>query len=127
MACISVFVGWLHISSCLLSKPFVSALILQVTKLERDPSSGNALQEISFWLNLEKALQRVQEKTKSIDVTLTLDILKFAKRFHAVVSFDSDTGIFIKPCWTLVTVHYCCHAELGWEMLSKVKQVFRNC
>jgi dynein heavy chain 1 len=67
--------------------------IQKVTKLDRDPSSGNALQEISFWLNLEKALQLVQEKSKSIGIMLTLDILKYAKRFHATVSFDSDTGL----------------------------------
>ena len=65
---------------------------MQVTKLDRDYSSGTAIQEISFWLNLEKALQRIQEKRDSSEVTLTLDILKYAKRFHATVSFDSDTG-----------------------------------
>ena len=30
--------------------------IQKVTKLDRDPSNGTALQEISFWLNLERAL-----------------------------------------------------------------------
>ena len=66
----------------------------QVTKLERDPASGNALQEISFWLNLEKALHRISEKQESPEVKLTLDILKYAKRFHAIVSFENDTGKF---------------------------------
>jgi len=60
--------------------------------LDRDPSSGTALQEISFWLGLERALQRIQEKRDSIEVTLTLDALKHGKRFHATVSFDTDTG-----------------------------------
>jgi len=64
----------------------------QVTKLDRDPSSGTALQEISFWLGLERALQRIQDKRDSIEVTLTLDVLKHGKRFHATVSFDTDTG-----------------------------------
>jgi dynein heavy chain 1, cytosolic len=63
-----------------------------VTKLDRDPSSGTALQEISFWLGLERALQRIQEKRDGIEVTLTLEILKHGKRFHATVSFDTDTG-----------------------------------
>jgi hypothetical protein len=67
--------------------------IEQVTKLDRDPSSGTALQEISFWLNLERALHRIQEKRESLEVALTLDILKHGKRFHATVSFDTDTGI----------------------------------
>lgn len=86
----------------------------QVTKLDRDPSSGTALQEISFWLNLERALHRIQEKRESLEVILTLDILKHGKvndpsdsawlgcrfntlfalqRFHATVSFDTDTGL----------------------------------
>ena len=64
----------------------------QVTKLDRDPASGTALQEISFWLNLERALNRIQEKRESPEVLLTLDILKHGKRFHATVSFDTDTG-----------------------------------
>lgn len=68
-------------------------LSLQVTKLNRDPESGTALQEISFWLNLERALHRIQEKRDSIEISLTLDILKHGKRFHATVSFDTDTGL----------------------------------
>lgn len=67
--------------------------IQKVTKLERDPSSGTALQEISFWLNLERALLRIQEKRESPEVLLTLDILKKGKRFHATVSFDADTRL----------------------------------
>ncbi|XP_041352869.1 LOW QUALITY PROTEIN: cytoplasmic dynein 1 heavy chain 1-like [Gigantopelta aegis] len=67
--------------------------IQKVTKLDRDPASGTALQEISFWLNLERALLRIQEKRESIEVVLTLDILKHGKRFHATVSFDTDTGL----------------------------------
>ncbi|XP_012938795.1 cytoplasmic dynein 1 heavy chain 1 [Aplysia californica] len=67
--------------------------IQKVTKLDRDPSSGTALQEISFWLNLERALLRIQEKRESTEIVLTLDILKHGKRFHATVSFDSDTGL----------------------------------
>ncbi|TGZ69850.1 hypothetical protein CRM22_003509 [Opisthorchis felineus] len=67
--------------------------IQKVTKLERDPASGTALQEITFWLNLERSLFRIQEKRESLEVTLTLDILKHAKRFHALVSFEHDTGL----------------------------------
>lgn len=67
--------------------------IKKVTKLDRDPSTGTALQEISFWLNLERALNRILERRESIEVTLTLDILRYGKRFIATVSFDSDTGL----------------------------------
>ena len=67
--------------------------IQKVTKLDRDPSSGTALQEVSFWLNLERALHRIQEKRESQEIALTLEILKHGKRFHATVSFDTDTGL----------------------------------
>lgn len=63
-----------------------------MTKLDRDPSSGTALQEITFWLNLERALLKLQEKRDSLEVTLTLDALRHGKRFRAVVSFETDTG-----------------------------------
>ena len=65
---------------------------MKVTRLERDASSGTALQEISFWLNLENALDKIHQKRNSPEVNLTLDVLKAGKRFHATVSFDSDTG-----------------------------------
>lgn len=67
--------------------------IQKVTKLDRDPSSGTTLQEISFWLNLERALIRLQEKRGSLEVELTLEVLRHGKRFHATVSFDTDTGL----------------------------------
>ncbi|VDP11035.1 unnamed protein product [Soboliphyme baturini] len=67
--------------------------IQKVTKLDRDPTSGTALQEITFWLNLERALIKLQAKRESPEVTLTLNILKHGKRFHATVSFDTDTGL----------------------------------
>lgn len=72
-----------------------------MTKLDRDPASGTALQEISFWLNLERALYRIQEKRESPEVLLTLDILKHGKRFHATVSFDTDTGKISVPLISL--------------------------
>lgn len=67
--------------------------IQKVTKLDRDPSSGSTLQEISFWLNLERALVKLQEKRESLEVELTLEVLRHGKRFHATVSFDTDTGL----------------------------------
>ena len=67
--------------------------IQKVTKLDRDPSSGTALQEISFWLNLERALLRIQEQRESVEVALILDILKHGKRCNCTVSFDMDTEL----------------------------------
>ena len=60
--------------------------IQKVTKLVRDP-------KISFWLNLDRALLWIQEKRESVELALILDILKHGKRFHATVSFDTDTGL----------------------------------
>ena len=65
---------------------------VQVTRLERDASSGTALQEISFWMSLEHALSKIHSRRHSPEVQLTLDMLKAGKRFHATVSFDADTG-----------------------------------
>ena len=75
------------------SKPCIYHIPLQVTKLDRDPASGTALQEISFWLNLERALLRIQEKRESPEILLTQEVLRHGKRFHATVSFDTDTGM----------------------------------
>ena len=57
-----------------------------MTKLVMDP-------KISFWLNLDRALLWIQEKRESVELALNLDILKHGKRFHATVSFDTDTGL----------------------------------
>ena len=51
------------------------------------------MQEITFWLNIERALYKIHEQISSPEVTLTLDALKLGKRFHATISFDSDTGL----------------------------------
>ncbi|KAI1697106.1 dynein heavy chain, cytoplasmic [Ditylenchus destructor] len=67
--------------------------IQKITKLDRDPSSGTALQEVAFWMNLERAISRVNEMRESEEVVLTLEALKLGKRFHATVSFDADTGL----------------------------------
>ncbi|RKP12335.1 dync1h1 protein, partial [Piptocephalis cylindrospora] len=67
--------------------------IQKVTKLTRDPASGQAIQEINFWLSMERALERIEEQLKSDPIVLTLDVLKHAKRFHATVSFRADTGL----------------------------------
>ncbi|CAG0913348.1 unnamed protein product [Notodromas monacha] len=72
---------------------FLNQLQTGVTRLDRDPASGSTLQEVSFWLNLERALQRIVEKREGAEVGLTLELLKHGKRFHATVSFDTDTGL----------------------------------
>ena len=61
--------------------------IQKVTRLERDSSSGTAMQEISFWLNLERALLSIKEKRDSPEVAMTLEVLKLGKRFHATTGW----------------------------------------
>ena len=81
--------------------PFVAHPdISKVTRLERDASSGTALQEISFWMNLEHALDKIHLRRHSPEVQLTLDLLKAGKRFHATVSFDADTGEYSTMLYT---------------------------
>ncbi|TXT09077.1 hypothetical protein VHUM_02551 [Vanrija humicola] len=67
--------------------------IQTVTKLSRDVASGTASQEVNFWLSMEHALEGIEGQLKGEEVTLALEVLKHAKRFHATVSFIADTGI----------------------------------
>lgn len=67
--------------------------IQNVTKLNRDVSSGTASQEINFWLSMEKSLENIEDQLRSEPIVLALDLLKNAKRFHATVSFIADTGL----------------------------------
>jgi dynein heavy chain 1 len=64
-----------------------------VTKLTRDVASGTASQEINFWLSMDKALEATAVQLAADEVQLALEILKNAKRFHATMSFFSDTGL----------------------------------
>jgi dynein heavy chain 1 len=65
----------------------------KVTQLDRDPASGTAMQEVSFWLNLERALHALKDQRDGPAIGLTLDLLKHGKRFHATTGFDADTGL----------------------------------
>ena len=67
--------------------------IQSITKLSRDPKSGSAAQEINFWIAMEAALEGIEMQLRSDGVSLTLEILRSAKRFQATVSFSADTGL----------------------------------
>jgi dynein heavy chain 1 len=67
--------------------------IQDVTKMERDVPRDSAFEEINFWTSMEISLLSIKEQIDSTDVQLTLEVLKYAKRYHATVSFLSDTGI----------------------------------
>lgn len=67
--------------------------IQKVTRLSREVASGTASQEVNFWIGLEKELERIEQTLKSDQVSLVMDVLKHAKRFHATTSFMADTGL----------------------------------
>lgn len=83
------------------------------------------MQEITFWLNIERALYKIQEQMSSPEVSLTLEVLKFGKRFHATISFDSDTGLKealdrVKN-YNLLMKDFPMHELLSANDLSKIK------
>ena len=86
--------------------------IQAVTKLSRDVGSGTASQEINFWLSMEHALEGIEAQLRGEEVTLALDVLKHAKRFHATVSFIADTGL--KEAADLGAQNWCPEFGLSW-------------
>lgn len=67
-----------------------------ITKLDYNTTAGTTMQEINFWAAMEKALEDLERQLHALEITLTLDVLTHAKRFHATVSFHADTGL--KDC-----------------------------
>ena len=67
--------------------------ISNITKTTRDVSSGTASQEIKFWLDMESALEGIENTISSDGVRLTLDVLNNAKRYGATTSFNTDTHL----------------------------------
>ena len=67
--------------------------IQTITKMSRDADSGSAAQEINFWLSMETALEGIENQLRGDGVTLTMDILRHAKRYQATLSFVADTGL----------------------------------
>lgn len=37
--------------------------------MSRDPASGTAIQEINFWLSMERALEKIDEQLKSDQIS----------------------------------------------------------
>ncbi|GBB84618.1 hypothetical protein RclHR1_01120006 [Rhizophagus clarus] len=67
--------------------------IKKVTNLSHDPESGTTIQEINFWLGMEKALKWIDQQLQGDYIGLTLNILRHAKRYHVTVSFTTDTDL----------------------------------
>jgi dynein heavy chain 1 len=55
--------------------------------LENDTSTGSALQEVNFWINLESSLDHIKKQTERKEAELTIKILQNAKRFNTVIFF----------------------------------------
>jgi dynein heavy chain 1, cytosolic len=68
--------------------------IRKVTRLStKDHLAPSILHEVNFWECLTRALNHIDNQLKLPEVTITLDILKQAKRIHTMMSFNTDTGL----------------------------------
>jgi len=67
--------------------------ILRITSKTRDVTSGTVLQEINFWLSMERAIAHIYEQKESPGVALSFQILKENKRFLATTGFMQDAGL----------------------------------
>lgn len=67
--------------------------IQKVTILTKDPPLLSSRGELEFWLDMEKGLSKLEEGLRGDTITLTLSLLKTAKRFYTTVSFLADTGL----------------------------------
>jgi dynein heavy chain 1 len=54
--------------------------IRRITMLNHDPQQGSALQEINFWLSIERSLAHIEEQLKNNMLTVTLGLLRQAGR-----------------------------------------------
>jgi hypothetical protein len=70
-----------------------STLSLKSATLGLRPSSAHCLARDQLLVESGAGVASHPEKRESMEVALTLDILKHGKRFHATVSFDTDTGL----------------------------------
>lgn len=61
--------------------------------LKHDPTSGSALQEINFWLSLERSLTHIKEQLNKQEVKLILTLLQQAKKILTVFTFMHDTDL----------------------------------
>lgn len=67
--------------------------IQKITFLDRDIMAGTAEQEIKFWPSMEHALRGIELQLQNPGVRKTMELLNEAKRFQAVIGFETDTGL----------------------------------
>jgi len=65
--------------------------IRKVTTLDHEPQNGSALQEINFWLSLERSLAHIKQQKSKPEVEVTLKILHRARKIKDVIKFQHDT------------------------------------
>jgi dynein heavy chain 1 len=71
-----------------------------------ESSQAPDTEEVSFWTQLEAALQHVQQELKKPGVELTLNLLKAAKRFLATIALDNNSGLEGSLAHTLDVCHF---------------------
>jgi hypothetical protein len=61
--------------------------IRRITQLNHDPQQGSALQEINFWLSIERSLAHIEEQLKNNMLDVTLRLLQQAQKIQLVYHF----------------------------------------
>lgn len=68
--------------------------IKSITKLNHTPSDGSSVvDEILFWKSMEESLNILNRQLSSREVTISLEILKRAKRYHITIAFTNEIGL----------------------------------
>lgn len=67
--------------------------ISTITKMKYEITTGNTLQEINYWVSFERSLNLIDQQVKMPEVELTLEILKFKKKFAITTTFENDLNL----------------------------------
>ena len=70
--------------------------IQKVTRMDRDPSVGTALQEVTFWLNLERALLNIQVLTFSEEKLKSFTFVSLYRQSEVQLSYLPYFRVFSK-------------------------------
>jgi len=67
--------------------------ISTITKMKYEITTGNTLQEINYWVSFERSLNLIEQQVKMPEVELTLEILKFKRKFGITTTFENDLNL----------------------------------
>lgn len=67
--------------------------ISTITKMKYEITTGNTLQEINYWVSFERSLNFIEQQVKMPEVELTLEILKFKRKFGITTTFENDLNL----------------------------------